>query len=148
TVWSSSDGTHWTELKHPDGTPKAGPIGFSATEDSRAVILGSNVFYLQTDTGDVFEASDPTSGNWTYLAGPTSAGAVPSFRARCGAAVFTAQGRLWVEGGGACNYSGLYRDAWSSADGISWEVSRAPPAWPRRMWPCVAVDAKGTVWLA
>lgn len=146
TVWSSPDGTHWTELEKPDGTPIAGPLGFPATEDSRAVILGSEVFYLQTDTGDVFEASDPTSGSWTYLAGPTSAGGVPSFQGRCGAAVFSAQGRLWVEGGGACDYSGLYDNIWSSADGVTWTESATPPAWPARMWPCVAVDATGTIW--
>lgn len=142
TVWNSSDGTHWTRLNQADGTPLPGPIAFTATEDSRAVTLGSSIIFVQTDTGEVLRTSDLGSGNWDFL------GAIPGFKPRCGAAVFSAQGRVWIEGGGACDYSSVYTDIWSSADGATWTRSASTAAWPARMWPCVAVDESGTSWLA
>jgi len=75
-------------------------------------------------------------------------GAIPGFTPRCGAAVFTMLGKIWIEGGGACDYSRVYHDMWSSPDGLTWTQSATPAAWSARMWPCVATSADGLVWLA
>jgi hypothetical protein len=57
------------------------------------------------------------------------------------------EGEIWVEGGGACDYSAVYNDIWSSPDGVHWTQQPAPAAWSGRMWPCVATG-DGIVWLA
>jgi hypothetical protein len=54
---------------------------------------------------------------------------------------------MWVVGGGACDYSAVYNDVWSSADGVSWTLSTLPAAWSARMWPCVSTSADGVAWL-
>jgi len=62
--------------------------------------------------------------------------------------VFSLQGRIWIEGGGACDYTHVYHDMWSTADGVTWTQSVTPAAWSARMWPCVATGPDGIVWLA
>src|SRR5207302_3387686 len=54
----------------------------------------------------------------------------------------------WVEGGGACDYSRVLNDVWSSPDGVNWTQSAKPAEWSGRMWPCVATDRDDIVWLA
>lgn len=142
-VWSSADGSQWAQQVLADGvTPAKGPLPFRATENSRALVLGSNLFYVQPDTGEVYSTTDPDAAVWNTL------GTIAGFAPRCGAVVFVLESKLWIEGGGACNYSAVYNDIWSSSDGVSWSQSTKLAEWPARMWACAALGSDGVVWLA
>lgn len=145
TVWHSLDGVTWLRNNLADGvTPAQGPlpVGSRATENSKVMIIGGTLYFLQTDTGEVYSTTDPNAAVWTDL------GPMPVYTPRCGAAAFELQGKMFVAGGGACDYSKVYRDVWSSPDGVNWTQSPAPAHWSGRMWPCVAVDDNGIAWLA
>jgi hypothetical protein len=142
TVWSSADGVHWTRQNLADGVTAApGPLSSRASENSRAQSLGAPLFFLQPDTGEVHRTTDPNAVSWTDL------GTIPGFTPRCGAAVFVLLGKLWIEGGGACDYSQIFDDIWSSADGVNWTHSATAAEWSARMWPCIAPGNDGIVWL-
>jgi hypothetical protein len=142
TVWSSANGTDWSRDNLPDGTAVPGPLaGSQATENSRAFVLGSTLFFLQPDRGEVYSTTDPTATTWTDL------GAIPGFTPRCGETAFVLLGKLWIEGGGACNYSAVYNDIWSSADGVTWTQSDTAAAWPARMWGCISNGSVGDIWM-
>ncbi|MGO9718285.1 MAG: hypothetical protein ACLPV2_15040 [Steroidobacteraceae bacterium] len=142
TVWSSADGTHWARQNLADGVTAApGPVTM-ASENSRALQLGTSLFFLQPDNGEVYSTTDPQAATWTDL------GAIQGFTPRCGAAAFVLLGKLWIEGGGACDYSQVYSDIWSSADGINWTQMANGAQWSARMWPCIAPGDDGIVWLA
>jgi hypothetical protein len=142
TVWRSADGVKWARNNLADGvTPAPGPSIVRATENSRVEILGNSLFFLQLDTGQVYVSTDAAAATWTAL------GAIPGFTPRCGPAAFVLQGKLWVVGGGACDYSQVYNDVWSSPDGVNWTQSPAPARWSGRMWPCVIANGDGVVWL-
>jgi hypothetical protein len=142
TVWRSADGVKWARNNLADGVTAApGPSIVRATENSRAEILGSSLFFLQLDTGQVYVTTDPGAATWTSL------GAIPGYTPRCGPAAFVLHGKLWVVGGGACDYSQVYNDVWSSPDGVNWTQSAAPAQWSGRMWPCVITNGDGVVWL-
>jgi hypothetical protein len=144
TVWRSADGLNWQRINLADGTAAPGPVPAPnhATENSKAVILGGSLYLLQTNTGEVYRSSDSDASVWTDL------GVMPGYIPRCGAAAFALSGRIWVTGGGACDYSAVFNDVWSSADGVNWTQSATPAQWSGRMWPCVANDGAGVVWLA
>jgi len=146
TVWRTVDGTTWLRNNLADGTAAPGPLGglTRASENSRALPLGATLFFLQPDLGDVFSSTDPNAANWSYIGEMTSSGYAP----RCAEAAFVLLGKLWVMGGGACDYSKVYNDIWSSPDGINWTRSPNPVAWAPRMWPCIAIGTDGIVWLA
>jgi hypothetical protein len=142
-VWSSADGIQWTRHTLADGvTPVPGPLPFRATENSRALPLAGSLIFVQPDTGEVYSSTDPNAAVWNHL------GAIQGFTPRCGAAVFVLQARIWIEGGGACDYSQIFNDVWSSADGVAWARSTNTADWTARMWPCVAPGSDGVVWLA
>ena len=143
TVWSSADGTHWARQNLADGiTAAAGPVqGSIASENARALPLGGALYYLRPDTGEVFITTDLNAASWSSLGG------IPGFLPRCGAAVFVRLGKLWVEGGGACDYSQVYNDIWSTPDGTTWTHSSTPALWSARMWPCIAPSDDGVIWL-
>lgn len=143
TVWRSADGVTWARNNLADGvTAVPGPVPARATENSRAVILGGSLFLLQLDTGEVYRSSDPSASVWTDL------GPIPGFTPRCGGIAFGLLGKIWVEGGGACDYSRVFNDVWSSPDGVNWTQNAKPAEWSGRMWPCVATDGDEIVWLA
>jgi hypothetical protein len=142
TVWQSADGAHWARENQADGvTAVAGPAPIRATENSRALALGGALYFLQPDNGEVYRSTDADAAQWTDL------GPIPAFTPRCGAAVFALEGKIWIAGGGACDYSVAYHDLWSSSDGSNWTQSVQPAAWSGRMWPCVGTSADGVVWL-
>jgi hypothetical protein len=142
TVWSSADGTAWVRANLPDGSPVPGPqAGSRATENSRALQLGRTLFFLQPDAGEIYSTTDPQAPTWKNL------GVIPGFTPRCGAVAFVLLGKLWIEGGGACDYSAVYDDIWSSADGISWTKSSTGTQWSARMWGCIASGSAGVIWL-
>jgi hypothetical protein len=143
TIWSSADGTTWARQNLADGVTAApGPATLRAGENSRAVALGGSLFFLQPDAGAVLSTTDPNAVSWTSL------GTIPGFTPRCGAAVFVLLGKIWIEGGGACDYSQTFNDIWSSADGVNWTHSAQDARWSARMWPCVAPGSDGIMWLA
>jgi len=145
TVWSSADGAAWARQNLADGVTAAPgpivPILPRATENSQALVLGASLFFLQPDKGEVYSTTDPNAVSWTDL------GAIKGFAPRCAAAVFAMLGKIWIEGGGACDYSKIYNDVWSSADGVNWTLSDKSAEWPARMWPCVASGTDGIIWL-
>ena len=143
TVWRSPDGVTWARQNLTDGTASPGPLlaPQHATENSHAIELGGVLFFLQLETGEIYSTAAPDATGWTDL------GAIPGYSPRCGAAAFLMGGQIWVEGGGACDYSQVYNDMWSSPDGVHWTQQATPAAWFGRMWPCVA-QADGIVWLA
>jgi len=144
TVWRSVDGVTWLRNNRADGTAAPGPLAglTNANENVRALALGGALYFLQPDTGNVFRSTDPKAAVWTFI------GVMPGFTPRCGAAAFTLLGRIWVVGGGGCDYSRVYNDIWSSADGVNWTQSPNPAPWSARMWPCVAIGPDGVIWLA
>jgi hypothetical protein len=142
TVWRSADGVKWERQNLADGTAAPGPVPVRADENSRAVILGSSLFFVQPDTGEVYQTTDPNAAVWSDL------GAIPNFTPRCASTVFVVLGKIWVEGGGACDYSTLFNDIWSSADGVNWTQSAKTVEWSARMWPCIASGDDGVIWLA
>ena len=143
TVWRSVDGVTWLRNNLADGTAAPGPLAglTRANENVRALALGGTLFFLQPDSGNVFRSTDPNAAVWTFM------GVIPGFTPRCGAAAFTLGGKLWVMGGGGCDYSRVYNDIWSSPDGVNWTQSARPAAWSARMWPCVATGPDGVIWL-
>jgi hypothetical protein len=142
TVWQSSNGTTWARQNLSDGSPNPGPIPapYHATENSRALELGGVLYFLQLDWGEAYSTTATTATSWTDL-GTTG------FSPRCGSTAFVLGGLIWVEGGGACDYSAVYNDIWSSPDAVHWTKQPTPAAWSGRMWPCVAT-IDGVVWLA
>ncbi len=141
TVWRSADGVHWARNNGSGGTALPGPVTTQATENSRALILGSTLYYLKPEAAMVYSTTDADAATWTAL------GAIPNFTPRCGAAAFVLNGKMWIVGGGACDYSQIYNDVWSSSDGVNWTQSSTVNAWPGRMWSCAATDGDGVVWL-
>ncbi|GEM_PF-3299765 len=141
TIWTSSDGSTWQRQNHPDGTPIDGPEPRRAGENSRAVVFGSYLYFIEQQTGDVQRTASGNASVWTDL------GPIPNFGSRCGAIVFVTAGRLWLEGGGACDYSATYNDIWYTDDGLNWYHSDRVAAWSPRLWSCVAVDASGVAWM-
>jgi hypothetical protein len=142
TVWSSANGTTWARANLSDGSAVPGPqAGSRATENSRAFQLGNTLFFLQPDSGEVYSTTDPQARTWTNL------GLIPGFTPRCGPVAFVLLGKLWIEGGGACDYSAVYDDIWSSADGITWTQSSTSTQWFARMWGCIASGSEGIIWL-
>ncbi len=165
-VWSSMDGTHWTQRAAPGGnaTPRLSP----PDENEHAAVLGSDLYSmsLDSDPTDVQRTSNPNGTPWTDLNQiQTSTSSPVVMTPRCGAAVFVLGSEVWIEGGRdgskiwtppgsdsitslACDSSPDYTsDIWSTPDGVTWTQSSTPPAWAPRQWPCVATDAAGTVWL-
>jgi len=142
TVWRSADGVHWQRNNLSDGvTPAPGPLTRTATENSRAEILGGTLYFLQPETGEVYASSDANAAAWTDL------GSIAGFTPRCGARSFTLSGKIWITAGGGCDYSAAYNDLWSSPDGVNWTQSATPAQWSRRLWPCIATAGDGIIWL-
>jgi hypothetical protein len=143
TVWRSADGVTWARQNLADGVTAApGPATLRADENSRAVVLGASLFFLQPDSGEVYRSGDPNAAIWTDL------GAIPGFTPRCASAVFVLQGKIWIVSGGACDYSKVFNDMWSSEDGVTWTQSAKLAEWSARMWPCVVTGGDGVAWLA
>jgi hypothetical protein len=143
TVWRSADGVKWARQNLADGVTAApGPLLLRASENSRAVVLDASLFFLQPDTGEVYRSGDPNAAVWTDL------GPIPGFALRCGASVFVLQGKIWIEGGGVCDYSQVFNDVWSSADGVNWTQSSKLAEWSPRMWPCIVTGDDDIAWLA
>lgn len=142
TVWRSPDGSTWTRQNLADGSASPGPLPSGhATENSRALVLGATLYFIQPEIGEVYSTTAANATGWTDL------GSITGFAPRCGGVAFVQQGQMWLGGGGACDYSKVYHDLWTSSDGVHWTQQPVPAAWSGRMWPCIAI-ADGVTWLA
>ncbi|HTS18603.1 MAG TPA: putative Ig domain-containing protein [Verrucomicrobiae bacterium] len=118
-VWSSSDGTNWTQAT--SAAPWSGRSAFgSVVFNNQMWVLGgtgNSASYLH----DVWSSSNGT--NWTQvtLSAPWSA------RYRLAAVVFN--NRMWVLGGGNGSY---LNDVWSTPDGTNWTEATPVAAWGGR----------------
>lgn len=137
TVWTSADGKDWSIWS------TNGPT--TATEDFAAFVLPDRVVALRTDLGIFSTSADGKS--WS------AAMPIPGFAKRCGAAAFSAAGRIWVMGGATCDYQVFLNDIWYSDDGQNWVRATSPssqrPAtvpWAPRMWPATCSSSDGTMW--
>ncbi len=144
TLWGSANtdatgGLSSVQLSGP--APAATPPG----ENSWAIAVGSNAYFIDTNTSQI----SISSGNlttWTPSTTMTTSSSAP-FLPRCGAGVKYAFNKFWIVGGGACDSSASYNDLWSSIDGLNWDRESKPAEWSPRLWPCMAVDTYGTLWL-
>lgn len=126
-VWSSSDGTNWTEVT------AAAPWG--ARYDFSAVVYNNDIWVMGGENtsgssyyNDVWYSSDGLS--WTEAT--TSAGWAP----RYGASLVAANNKMWLLAGGIYNSkTGInteYNDVWTSTDGITWTEVTSSAAWSAR----------------
>jgi len=118
------------------------PAPLRAGENSRAVALGASLFFLQPDAGTVFSTTDPNAVSWTSL------GTIPGFTPRCGGRVFVLLGKIWIEGGGACDYSQTFNDIWSSQTASIGPTVPWLPNGPPECCPALHPEVMGSFWLA
>jgi hypothetical protein len=114
-VWSSSDGTNWTQV-----TPAA---AFPArlwhqvvTFSGRMWLIGGQDPQTLAYFNDIW--SSPDGATWTRV------NAATPFSARSGHRAVAFNGKLWVIGGS--NINTYYNDVWSSVDGVNWTSAVAP----------------------
>ncbi|MGV3529765.1 MAG: DUF6242 domain-containing protein [Flavisolibacter sp.] len=154
--FSSDNGSNWTRLKAVDNLgdsiPKAESSAFIAF-NNKLWILGGHIpgvgFSFDDVTNKVWSSTDGV--NWTASV-PVNAADRWSKRERIGAVVFN--NKLWVIGGnpyppfGNTNAPGApMKDVWSSADGTTWTLASAAPAFTARTNPAVFVF-KNKIWIA
>lgn len=126
TMYTSSDGVHWTTVNPPPGD-------FIETKllvyDDKVWIIGgvvwpggspslSNAVYYTTDGLNYTQAT--ASANWT---------------ARYGHTVATFDGKMWIAGGSdsLSTYSAV-NDVWYSVDGATWTQATANSSWSARLY--------------
>jgi len=127
-VWSSSDGTNWTEVT--SAAPWSPRYGLEVLAfNGQMWVLGG---HSNGNLNDVWASSDGT--NWTRV---TSA-APWSGRSNFGAMVFS--GEIWVLGGSGDSGT-VFGDVWSSTNGVNWiEVTNAAPWGPRENFGAVTLN--------
>lgn len=137
TVWRSNDGAQWTPMS-------VGPR--RAVEDADAFVFRGKMVYIDPTVGQVFISPDGL--DWSQRV------EIPGFTRRCGAVITAGvRGRIWISGGGGCDYQGYYNDTWYSEDGIQWtqvvdpDGAPQPVQWSGRLWPCVVTTPSGMMWL-
>lgn len=116
-VWSSSDGTTWTEV-----TANA---DFDARTAAAGIVFNDKMYIIGGQDGsgtllnDVWSSSD--GATWTQETGTAA------FDARRGANVFVFNGKLFLIGGEGIDDT-QYADMWVSEDGATWtEVDSSDP---------------------
>ena len=128
-VWSSADGTNWTEL-----TPKA---AWSVRSGARLVTFGEKLLIIageigftpDTQLGDIWMSD--TGKEWSLLT------ASPGFSKRSGHGVVVAGHTLLVLAGWHDNK--CLHDLWSSSDGVSWTM-RSNSTWQCKADSCGKFD--------
>ena len=132
-VWSSTDGTNWTEA-----TPAA---GFSARRNHSSVVYKENIWVIggisnvsaSTRLNDVW--SSPDGITWTQA---TDNAGFPA-RGNHSSVVFS--NRIWVIGGSSGG-----NDVWSSTDGTNWTEVTNAAAFGNRSFHSSVVHAE-KIWL-
>jgi hypothetical protein len=130
-VWSSPDGTNWTQSTSAPWGPRN---NFGATVlNGKMWVLGG---YNGSIRNDVWSSQDGT--NWTQVTGSAPWGA------RYGLQAVGFNGQIWVMGGSGNN--GLLNDVWYSPDGKNWtETTNAAPWTGRENFGLVTVN--GAMWV-
>jgi len=135
-VWSSSDGTNWTEV--------ASHAGWSNRSDYGCVVFSNKLWVLGGGhygggyDNEVWNTSD--GSNWTQVA--TSA---PMWCPRGGHQSVVWADRIWVFGGTIGNTA--LNDVWSSLDGMHWRQETPAAEWAPRVHHKSAVF-NGRIWMA
>ncbi len=114
-VWSSTDGTTWTQVTAAAAFPYR--IGHQVVSfNNQMWLIGGENSQTLLDLNDVWSSADGVT--WTLVT------AHAPFGARKGHSAVVFNGRIWVIGGESANT--YYNDVWSSADGVNWTNTTAP----------------------
>ncbi|MCP4173506.1 MAG: galactose oxidase [Fuerstiella sp.] len=141
-VWSSNDGTSWTQETAAAGWSPRLSAGLVVFKDRMWMLGGTENYYFGDNDSlknDVWSSADGVTWQQETAAAPWSA------RAYHQAAVLN--GRIYVFGGG--NYVPEYKafnDVWSSADGKTWRQETAHAPWHERLW-FPSVVYRGQIWI-
>ncbi len=113
-VWSSPDGTNWTQQ-----TPAGGNI-FSPRMGHAAVVYAGKLWVIGGDVADGTPNDTLVSDVWYTTDGTTwvNASANPAFAAREGHSVAVLNNSMWLSAGD--NSGGALADVWASTDGVTW----------------------------
>lgn len=141
-IWSSADGRNWTlAIAAPAWRARGG--GALVVHTGKLWLLGGTQH--PKNEGDQPAFSDVWSTengvDWTVatLKAP--------WKPRAFHSAIAHDGRLWVMGGGHWGKNPtLYRDVWSSLDGINWKEHSSKSAWPGRIW-ATAASYEGLLWI-
>lgn len=127
-VWSSPDGTNWTEV--------ASSAGFGPRDSQASVVFNDRIWVIggHNNSGllsDVWSSSD--GANWYLMSNAP-------FSPREGLSALVFNNQLWVIGGDDGS------DVWSSPDGVNWNEVSTSAAFSGRSYAC-AVTAENRMWL-
>lgn len=130
-VWSTADGTSWTQHATPPFSPRVG---------HEVVAYAGRLWVIAGNT-----ASGWVNDVWSSADGETwrSETSNAAFSPRGSHQVVVFNNAMWLVAGGDSN--GL-SDAWSSIDGVTW-TPRASPGFPARTWHSAAV-ANGRLYVS
>ncbi len=155
-VWSSGDGTDWTEeTAAANFSPRQGLSGLvfnpsSSPQGNNALWIVGGTDLSGNNNGNSwysplapYESPTPTPtvgpyGNWTQ------ATANAGFPQRADQASVTFNNRMWVIGGG--NDSEFFNDTWSSTDGANWTQQTVSTGFSPRIDPGAAAF-NGKIWV-
>lgn len=118
-VWSSSDGTNWTEVT-AGSCSTACANSFPARSNAQVFVFGNKLYIMGGFSGatyydDVWSSTDGST--WTQVtANGTSSNAPWSGRGNVAGVVYN--GDMWIMGG--WNGTSYLNDVWCSADGANW----------------------------
>jgi hypothetical protein len=141
-IWSSPDGHNWTlATATPAWSARGG--GALVVHDGKLWLLGGAQHPRngtdQTTFGDVWSSEDGV--DWIEVCPKAP------WKPRAFHSAIAHDGQLWVMGGGHWDKRPtLYRDVWSSSDGIHWEQRSEAAAWRGRIW-ATAASCDGLLWM-
>lgn len=138
-IWSSSNGSSWTAVNASiTGTSQLNQTSF-VEADGKFYIIGGQLSSSSV-VATVYRSVD-LGVNWTLLTSSAN------FGAREGAAVWYADGKIWL-GGGSTTQADLTptSDVYYSLDGISWTLATNAPGWTARVIPAYTVH-DGTMYI-
>ena len=132
-VWSSSDGTNWTQATaEAPWSARGQPSG--VVYNGKMWIFGG--FDASANKNDVWCSTD--GSNWTCVT--TAAPWV----ARRGHSSLVYDGKMWIMGG--YGSGGLKNDVWWSTDGTNWSEATSSAEWSPRQYIGVAAY-NGVMWV-
>ncbi|MEO0080713.1 MAG: T9SS type A sorting domain-containing protein [candidate division WOR-3 bacterium] len=133
-VWSSKDGTNWTQAA---STPGYGNDQVALDYDGKMWLLGG--YKDGNYTSDVLYSTDGE----TWIKVNTNQ---PMWTSRIGHRALVYDGKMWVLGG--FQYPGYdpLNDVWYSTDGATWTLATPAAQWPPRFWHSAAVH-DGKMWV-
>ena len=141
-IWSSLDGRSWILATI---TP-----GWDARGGGRLVVYNEKLWLLGGTRHPRNEGIEPNFGDvWSTENGVdwTKVISKAPWKPRAFHSTIAHSDRLWVMGGGHWGKNPLlYRDVWSSSDGIKWEEHSSEAAWPGRIW-ATAASYDGLMWV-